>query len=276
MHYLGADIGFYDNLDLASNAIQSCGGNIIQIFTIPRKKYLDMYMNFRNNNKNIQVVIHASYTYNFCRDWDSNSWWIHSFLYEVRIAEILGVKYIVLHFGKSIGQSMESAYNNMYTSLLYVNSKILNNEIQILLETPAGQGSEICYTLEELARFYNKIQKSPNKEFSNRIKICIDTCHIYAANYDLNDEEKIKEYFKKFDENIGISNVKLVHLNDSKYKLGCRIDRHASLNEGYIGISNITYIYRFIKKLGIPIILETPGDSYKEEIKKLLFSQGRI
>lgn len=276
MHYLGADIGYYDNLELASNIIKECGGNIIQIFTYPNKKYLSMYSDFRKNNSKIKVVIHASYTYNFCRPWDQYSWWINSFLYETKVAEILGVKYIVLHFGKQIGQTLEQSYNNMYTSLLFIHHKISNPEIQILLETPAGQGTEICYELETLAHFYNKIKSSPNKSFKDRIKICVDTCHIYAAKYDLSSKDKINKYFSEFDKHIGIKNIKLVHLNDSKYKFGYRKDRHSGFKDGYIGIKNVLYIYAFIKKLGIPIILETPGESYKDEIPKLLFSRDTI
>lgn len=273
MHYLGADIGYYDDLNLAKTVIKKYGGNIIQIFIIPGKKYISMYNNYTKNDvdSSIKIVVHASYTYNFCRVWDEYSWWIKSFQDDVLKACALGAEYIVLHFGKSLGMKKEEAYNNMYTSLLYLHDHLSSCNIQILLETPAGQGSEICSSIDDLAHFYHKIRKSPNKSFRNRVKICLDTCHVYAAGY-MENVKGITDYFKEFNTKIGINNIKLVHLNDSKVKFGYKVDRHAGLGDGYIGIKNIVTLYNFFKDINIPIILETPGESYRKEIKKLLFS----
>ena len=165
----------------------------------------------------------------------------------------------------------EEAYNNMYTALLYVHEKTkqyLNTKI--LLETSSGQGSELCFKLNAFAHFFKKISKHSNKEIKNRFGICLDTCHIFASGYDIRNKNTVTIFLDTFEEMIGLKHIKLIHLNDSKNNIGSLLDRHESINKGYIG-KGLIHIIRFFKKINIPIILETPNNSYQIEINKYLY-----
>mgnify|MGYP003342532022 CR=1 FL=1 len=147
--------------------------------------------------------------------------------------------------------------------------------IKILIETSTGQGTEMCYTIEKLAKFFNKF--TVNKELSDRFGICLDTCHIFNAGYDIRTKKGVTDYLTEFDKLIGIENIKLIHLNDSRWSLGKRHDEHRGLQHGTIFKHNtnvLKEIKTFAIKNQIPIILETHGagnnsdlSSYNNEIK---------
>ncbi len=277
---IGAHVDIGEGLVEAAVKVHSAGGNIIQIMftknmTMIRRSN-DELIELRDYLKeyNMEAVVHSSYYHNLCRNWDEHSWWLINFELEIKYAHLINAKYIVVHFGKQKGRdhdvSLAEAYNNMYSALLYIHRKTTKyNNVQILLETPTGQGSEICYKIEDLAYFYKKISKSQNKEFKNRIKLCIDTCHIFSAGYDLRTKTKCKMYLEAFEELIGLHYVKLVHFNDSKVDVGCKKDRHESIGKGKIGMIGLKYLFKQFNLLNIPMILETPGDSYLHEIKLL-------
>lgn len=232
--------------------IQKYGGNFAQYMYNERTPHI--------SSSSISIVLHASYNINLSSNWDENSWWIVNIINEINYASEIGAYCIVVHFGKKKELSLATAYNNMYSALLYVCNKTKDTNVKIALETTSGQGSEMCSKIEDLAYFY--------KKFNNpRIKICIDTCHIFQAGYDIRNKQSIKLYMDTFNELIGINNIILVHLNDSKLDIGCLKDRHANIGKGYIGLSGILEIARFCVKKNIPMILETPNKGYKTEIQ---------
>ena len=219
-------------------------------------KFVQLFVsNFKKNKINdikqllekhkIICCIHASYTINLSRNWDNRSYWIHQFINEIYIADNLNAKFIVVHLGMQLKLSLEESLNNLYSSLLYILSKTNHLSVQILLETSSGQGSEILYDINNFAKFFNKF----NKLKKYKLGICIDTCHIYVAGYDIID------YLREFDKLIGLQHVKLVHLNNSKNIKGSKIDRHDNYNENYFKIDKI---FSFFNSLEIPIIIETP------------------
>ena len=158
----------------------------------------------------------------------------------------------------------------MFTSIIHLVNKTREySSVKIFLETTAGQGTEMCYKLDDLAYFYNKFLRC-DKFIKDRVKLCLDTCHIFAAGYDIKTKSSIKKYLKKFNKLIGIKHINLIHLNDSKCDIGCRVDRHENIGNGYIGLSGLKMIFKYFKKLNIPIILETPNNGYQTEIKLLL------
>jgi deoxyribonuclease-4 len=295
-HYFGAH---YDSHNLIESAekIKRAGGNLIQIFiTLPnqprnsknssnsiapsfgkdeqlaRQRSPTELSDFKNHllNNNMKVVVHSSYMHNIARNWNEYSWWIKNLETEIKYASYIGALGIVLHFGKILDLTIEEAYNNMYTSLVYVHNKTKEySDIKIFLETSSGQGTESCTKIEDLAHFYKKISRNSNKEFKDRIKLCIDTCHIFAAGYNLETKKDIKRYLEIFEELIGIRYIYLIHLNDSKVKLGAMKDRHDNIGKGYIGLKGLTEFYKYFKNLGVPIILETPNNGYVTEIKLL-------
>jgi deoxyribonuclease-4 len=279
-HYFGAH---YDSNNLIESAerIKKAGGNLIQIFlTLPgndkikerSEKELEEFKNFLIENK-MKVVVHSAYIHNVARNWDEYSWWIKNLQTEIKYCHGIGAIGLVLHFGKQLDLSIEEAYNNMYTSLLYIHNKTINyKDIQIIMETSSGQGSELCYKIEDLAYFFKKFTKNENKDIKNRFRICIDSCHIFAAGYDIRKKNDIKRYLETFEELIGLRYVGLIHLNDSKVSLGEQKDRHNNIGKGYIGSNGLIQFYKYFKKINVPIVLETPEFGYKMEIHMLLNS----
>lgn len=276
-HYFGAHFDL-DNLIDSAKEIKESGGNLIQIFlTVPgtikakkrSEKELNEFKEYINNNK-MKVVIHSSYTHNIARDFDKYSWWIQNIIQEIKYAFKISAIGIVLHLGKQLDMLTNVAYNNMYTSLIYIINETKDYNIPIFLETSSGQGSELCYRLEDLAYFYKKFSNNPKKEIRDRVKLCIDSCHIFSAGYDLRKRNNINDYLEAFEELIGLRYIGLIHLNDCKVRLGEQKDRHANIGTGYIGIKGLTYFYNYFKKLNVPIVLETPNYGYRTEIKLLL------
>jgi len=240
----------------------------VQMFININDKYEKQYELFKNiaeqNKQNI--IIHLSYTLNIAQNWSEYSWWISQCIIEIKKAHQINAKYVVLHLGKSLDLDINIALNNMYSSLLYISNKLKEIPIMILLETSSGQGSEMCITLEELGKFMNKLLQNKNKHISDKFGICIDTCHIFNAGYNLNSSKDVNKYLKEFDKLIGIKNIKLIHLNNSKTELNSRLDRHDNLEYGKIKTEGIEEIIKFAKKLEIPLILETPDNHIDEDI----------
>jgi deoxyribonuclease-4 len=240
----------------------------IQLFLNIDKKHKNIYANFKKLTEKykMNIIIHASYTINIAQQWDEYSWWIQQLILEIKLAHDIGARFIVLHLGKSIDLDLTVALNNMYSALLYVATKIKDINIKILLETSSGQGSEMCIKIEDLSNFINKLLHHRNKNISDKFGICVDTCHIFSAGYDINTKDSVKTYLTEFDKYIGLTNIKLFHLNNSKTKLGSNVDRHDNLEKGIINLEGLKEIIKFGFRLNIPLILETPDDYIKDDL----------
>lgn len=183
-----------------------------------------------------------------------------SFLDEMKRCEKLGLKYLNFHPGSHVNEMTEEECLDKIAESL---NKILEEThgVTAVLENTAGQGSNMGYKFEQLAYIIDKV------EDKSRMGVCIDTCHAYSAGYDLATEEGYNNTWKAFDEIIGASYLKGIHLNDDKRELGSRIDRHAKLGEGTLGVE---FFKRFVNDPrfdNIPIILETPDEeAWPEEI----------
>ncbi len=272
--------GFHINLSRMSiyegiKKVKDAGGNLIQIFMpsdskINKKELLKIKDTLIKNK--MKIVIHSSYIHNLAREWDEYSWWIINLELEIQYAHDIGSFGIVIHTGNQLDLSKWQAWNNMYTSLLYIHKKTLKyKDVKIFIETSSGEGTETLYKIEDLSKFYRKFSITKDKKIKDRFKICVDTCHIFAAGYDISSKAIIKLYLEAFDELIGIKNIGLVHFSDSKNGVGSKIDRHASIGNGYIGLDNLRYLFKFFLSRYIPTVLETPGDiNRKKELKMLL------
>lgn len=269
--YLGSHIGSESYIESAEQ-VRLAGGNLVQIFLT--KSGDQSQNNFKKYLKDhdMLLIVHSSYTHNLAQDWDPYSWWIKNLELEVRYAHELGAYAIVIHLGKRLDKTVQEAYNNMFSSLIYIHNKTKNDcgKLKLLLETSTGQGTEMCYKLEDLAYFYKKFSRE--KEFKQRIQLCVDTCHIFSAGYCLKSENEVKMFIETFEELIGIRHIALIHLNDCKVECGCQKDRHEEIGKGYIGIIGLKAFFEYFRKLKVPIVLETPGDSFKKEINMLLGS----
>lgn len=202
------------------------------------------------NNIDIKdVIVHAPYIVNLAnnKDEEKYNFAINFLKNEVNRTKILGVNKIVLHPGSHVGLGTEQGIDNIAYGLNIVLDDF-DGPI-ICLETMAGKGTEIGRTFEELRQIIDKID---NK---NRIMVCLDTCHISDAGYDLSDFDKILE---EFDSVIGLNYLGCIHINDSKNEIGSHKDRHENIGLGYIGFDNLLKIIYHDKLKEIPKILETP------------------
>jgi deoxyribonuclease-4 len=251
------------------------GCKVVQLFVDPfykRKIEYDMFKTYADINK-MNIVVHISYVINSAQEWNYHSWWIKQFIMEIESAEKLGAFAVVVHLGKQLDMSREEAINNMFTSLLYVHDQTKSTKVKILIETSSGQGSEMCYRMNEFAHFFRKFSNHRSNEIQERFGICLDTCHIFAAGYDIRTMDIIKSFFDSFEEMIGIKHIKLIHLNDSKKDLGSNVDRHHNIGKGFIGKNGLKSITKIFGDLDVPIILETPDEYIEKDlniVKKIL------
>lgn len=249
------------------------GSKIVQFFVSPNIKQneVEYYSIIKNllSEYQLQSVIHISYSINCARNWDKYSWWIEQLILEIQLAEQIGSYAVVLHLGKCLKLTNKECLNNMYTSLIYVFSKIKDLNVKILIETSSGQGTEICYLIDDLLYFFKKIVSHPNTKLKDKFGICIDTCHIFVAGHDIRNKKYTGLLIKKINDEIGIEYIKLIHLNDSKNDYDSHVDRHENINKGYIGIDGLKYFVNFFKKLGVSIILETPYNGIESDMDLL-------
>ena len=144
-----------------------------------------------------------------------------------------------------------------------IEAATVKNDVMILLENTAGQKNSVGSDFDQLASIFSSLKPS------NRFGICIDTCHAFAAGYNLTTEKSVKETFDKFDKAIGFEHLKIVHLNDSKGKIGCKLDRHYHLGLGEIGETGIGKVVRLMNAKKIPMVLETPIDDIRDDFENI-------
>lgn len=189
---------------------------------------------------------------------------------EMYRCEQLGLNKLNIHPGSHLNRiPVDQCLRTISESINQVLGK--TSWVTIVLENTAGQGSNLGHTYEQIAAIMDRV------EDQSRIGVCIDTCHAYASGYDLRSEEGYETAFRKFEEVIGFGKLEGMHLNDSKKELGSRVDRHASLGQGFLGIEPFRRIMTDPRFEGIPLILETPDDSrWAEEIRMLMSFIKRI
>ncbi len=191
-----------------------------------------------------------------------------SFLEEMQRCEQLGVKLLNFHPGSSLKEiSTEQCLNRIAESINITLDK--TKGVCAVIENTAGQGSNVGNQFEELKFIIDHV------EDKSRVGICIDTCHAFAAGYDLCWQESWQETFNKFEQIIGFNYLKGMHLNDSKKGVGSKVDRHENLGNGEIGINAFEWIMKDPRFDNIPLILETPDESLWEKEIKLLYSFGQ-
>lgn len=179
---------------------------------------------------------------------------IAAFTVELERAEELELTYLVTHPGAHTGSGEGAGLARVVAALDEAHSRCAGFRVKVLLETTAGQGTTLGHRFEHLAALLNGVNAP------ERLGICLDTCHVFAAGYPIHTEVGYAETFQQFDELIGLSKLELFHINDSVKGLGCRVDRHAGLGLGQIGLEafkHLTTDPRFQKR---PMILETPKE----------------
>ena len=214
-----------------------------------------------------EVVIHDSYLINLgSPDGEKLQMSRDAFLDEMIRTEILGVKYLVFHPGSHMGKGEEIGLKLIAESLNILIDKAKEaSNVMLLLETTAGQGSNLGYKFEHLKFIMDQVEKK------ERLGVCFDTAHAFEAGYDISTEEGYERTFKEFDNIIGLEKLKVFHLNDSKTPLGSHIDRHENIGEGMVGLKAFELLVNDERFKNHPMILETPGgEKYYEYNLKVL------
>lgn len=229
--------------------------NIDEDLLVDAKKLMD-----ENNFPVSNVICHAPYIINLANNISEEKWQFSiSFLkQELSRCKKMKVKYIVVHPGSAVGLEKEVALTNIAEALNFV---IEDDGVMVLLETMSGKGTECGCTLEEIKFILDIVN-------SNNIGVCLDTCHLNDAGYDMS---KFDEFLDVFDDIIGLDKIHCVHLNDSKNDFGSKKDRHENIGFGTVGFDVLLKVAYNERLKNIPKILETPWVDrkfplYKEEI----------
>jgi deoxyribonuclease-4 len=174
----------------------------------------------------------------------------------------LGIPYIVTHLGSHMGKGMEAGFRQLIGA---INKSFDANpgETMVLLEIMAGQKNSMGSRFEDIRRILEGIHER------SRAGVCFDTCHAYAAGYDLRSENGIKQTLKQFDEIVGFKNLKVIHINDSAGSIGSGKDRHEHLGKGYIGDKGFRIFLHQPEVRSVPMILETPFENPGDDLKNL-------
>ena len=212
-----------------------------------------------------KVIVHAPYIINLANSDEEKFMFSANFLEaEIKRCEKLGIKYMVLHPGSHVGAGIETGLDNVVRGLNLIFENTKTNVI-VLLETMAGKGSELGSALEEIQYIIN------NCKYKDNLGVCLDTCHLFDAGYDI---ENFDSFLNLFDKVIGIDKIGCVHVNDSKNLKGSHKDRHENIGFGNIGFNVLTEIIYNKRLENVPKILETPYVNkvyppYKYEIEMI-------
>ena len=213
-----------------------------------------------NNIDYNKVIVHAPYIINLANNTSEEKYnfSINFLKEEVSRCEKLGIKYMVLHPGSHVGLGVDVGIKNIIDGL---NQILVDTSVTILLETMAGKGSEIGVNFQEIKKIITGVKNKKN------IGVCLDTCHLNDAGYDVKNFDTLLDYF---DEVVGLEFVKCIHVNDSKNEMSSHKDRHENIGFGTIGFDNLIKIIYNERLKDIPKILETPyvgkESPYKLEI----------
>lgn len=275
MKYVGAHVSASGGLFNAPINAHQIGATAFALFTKNQKQWyakpleqseIKMFkqMCVKYNFSPSQILPHDSYLINLGNPTQegiekSRS----SFLQEIKRCEALGLDRLNFHPGSHLKEiSEDKCIERVAESLNIVLDK--SNSVVAVIENTAGQGSNVGYKFEHLAAIIEKV------EDKSRVGVCIDTCHAFAAGYDLTTPDSCDKIFKEFDSIVGFKYLKGMHLNDAKKQLGSKVDRHEVLGNGLLGWNVFKYIMADSRFDNIPLILETPEPSkWSEEIASL-------
>lgn len=278
-NYVGAHISREKTIIKTMENIKKAGGNSLQIFVSnPRstslvniENYLTISSDIKKylNENNFKLIIHSPYVINIASELKINKrtlpieecYWIKLILHELIIADLIGSEGVVLHVGKFVKQSYKDGLDNMKNSIEFILDNMIFKKLntKLIIETPAGQGTELLTDLNDFVDFHNSF----SKEQQRYMGMCFDTAHTWALGYEL--DEAFKILFSK----TNAKNVILIHLNNSLVSKGARKDRHAVMLNGTIPNSKMNNFISSLKKYKPIIILETPSQSYNEEFSHI-------
>ena len=271
---LGAHLSISGGYHKALEMGKKLGCTVVQIFlknqrrwsfSDPADEIIEKYINVLNASKSIKSVLaHGSYLYNFSSvNEEVISKSVRSLLHELKVADLLGIKWVIIHPGSHMGQGTKKGLDKLVSAISRILSKHKGNS-GICIETNSGFTNSICSRFDEIGFILSQVR-------DERVGVCFDTCHVHSTGYDLGDQDAFNDTMKKFDISIGMKYLKVIHLNDSKYPLGSGNDRHMHIGEGTIGEYCFKRIMADEAYVNIPKVIETPkgDDPFGNDLKNL-------
>ncbi|MBR56201.1 deoxyribonuclease IV [Candidatus Poribacteria bacterium] len=257
---LGAHVSVAGGLHKAFSNGHKLGCDAIQIFVTNPNRWSgsalssEQVESFRKTHKqtNIQqVIVHDIHLTNLASPKaETQDKSIQAFAWQLGLVEQLGLEYFVTHLGSHLGAGEPEGLGVLSQSLNHILDE--SRSVTVLLETTAGQGRNLGYRFEHLQQIISQSSQP------DRLGVCFDTCHVFAAGYDLRTEEDYYRTFNQFDQIVGLSQIKAFHLNDAKSGFGSRVDRHDHIGQGNIGLTAFELLVNDPRFQGRPMIIETP------------------
>jgi deoxyribonuclease-4 len=281
--YMGLMIGFHVSIaggiyESVNNALK-IGCTAFQIFTRNPRGWAEKVLNDGDvkifkaqvNDSGIRpeaVAVHMPYLPNLSAPMSElHTKSVNSLASELRRSARLGIPNLVVHLGSHMGAGLERGIDSLVNSINIALDQFRSNDkkggVTILLENSAGHKNSVGSRLEEISIILDRLS-------SKHIGVCIDTCHAFAAGYDLRTTEMVSTFEDKLDTTIGLNKIRLLHLNDSKKPLGANADRHEHIGLGEIGSKGVAAILQNKKLNNRPIIMETPKDSVRDDKANLV------
>lgn len=261
---LGAHMSIAGGYDQAVERAFRAGCQCVQIFTKNNNQWrakeitasdVERFQRQLSRRKLTHPIAHASYLLNLASP-DKELWKksLDALVVEMQRVEQLQIRYLVIHPGAYGSGTEKQGIQLIAQALNEMDRQTRGSAAACLLETTAGQGSSIGWRFEQLAELLQRL-KSPE-----RFGVCFDTCHVFAAGYDLCSPSAYRKTMREFDRLVGVSEIKAFHLNDSKRPLGSRVDRHAHIGQGHLGLEAFRLLLNDRRFARIPKYLETPKE----------------
>ncbi len=271
---LGAHTSIAGGVSKAVELAEKLGFAAMQIFTKNNNRWaakpldekeIERYKTLLAESNIKFVVSHDSYLINLCAKNPVNLQKSRdAFVDELERCEALEIEFLNFHPGAHGGQGEEYGIKMIAESLNLAHQKTKGFKVSSMLETTAGQGTNLGYTFEHLAKIIELVEEP------ERMSVCIDTAHIFAAGYNIKDETEYEKVIDDFDAIIGLNKLQCFHMNDSKKELGSRVDRHEHIGKGFIGLEGFRNIMNDKRIERVPKILETPkGKEQLEDLENL-------
>jgi deoxyribonuclease IV len=274
MPFFGAHMSIAGGLYKAFERAHRVHAEALQIFTRNQRQWafpplsdeeVAAFMPAREDWGNKPLGVHASYLINLANpESEAAARSTEALCNEITQCARLRVPILIIHPGSHVGSGMKAGLRAVSLNLDAAVEKAGSPEVSILLETTAGQGTGIGSRFEEIASLLE------HSRFTDRLGVCFDTCHAFAAGYDIRTRETYEKTFHEFNSLIGLKRLRFFHLNDSKRDLDSHIDRHEHIGKGKIGRAGFTLLVNDPRFKNHPMVLETPkGDDLREDKQNL-------
>ncbi len=275
MPRFGAHMSVSGGIALAFDRLAEVDGEALQIFTANQRQWqpkspalaeIEAFKDRRRRAPGIPVASHGSYLTNLASpNPETEGKSLAAFVAELRRCAALGIEYLIIHPGSHLGEGITAGLQRFTANLDRTLSEAdIGQQVMVLLETTAGQGTNLGASFEELATI---ITASAHPE---QLGVCYDTCHTFAAGYDIRTPEAYAATMASFDQLIGLERLRFFHLNDASKGLGSRIDRHAHIGQGEITVAGFRHLVNDPRFADHPMVLETPkSDDLHEDRENL-------